>query len=239
MASRKSNLSWDGSDLGWFSADIIVKSWTHRSVRYSTLRAQNDTGIICILQKLKTPIPLIIEDCKSLFGLVTRGHHTITIGSTKYIMYRVPIDLVSGNPIDEVPISTLNRSHELRRNPEFLDMVRRTILVSNILHLSTNFETDIRIRVTDHGYVPVSYFSGETDLHRLKSRPLSLKLMAWLGEDYETVISETYNPDALELAEVLFGYRCELTKIVLRYGELFLWLIPFIIDRLAYYLILK
>jgi hypothetical protein len=231
-------LDWDGSDLGWYNTDLIVARWKVRSTEYFKLNALGGTVVICILRKLKNPIPIIIEEFKKLFGLVTRGHHLITIGSTRYVMYYVPVDS-SGLAIDEVPISELGSKHELRTHPSFLDMVRRVILVSDILHFSTNYESDIRVRHTSDGFVPVSYFCGDTDLHRERSRPLSHKLITWLGENYDDIIKDTYNPKDFELSLILDGYREELNRIVERYGLEYQWIVPFIIDKLAYYFTLS
>lgn len=235
-------LPWDGTDLGWYNPSIIIQSWVQEGLQYnkvliSTATTNCSEYITCSLHLLKTPIPLILERCKSLFGLLPREHHTITIGAIRYIMYKVILD-ESGQPVTEPSISDLPRWHQLRHSPEFLHMVRRTILISDILHLATNYLSQIRIRETPDGYLPVSYFNGDSDLHREKSRPLSHRLMLWLGEDYETLVRETYNPEDRELGEVIDSYRTELVKIVESYGVQWLWIIPFILDRLSYYLIL-
>lgn len=218
--------SWDGSNLGVYSEDSLI-------ARYKC--AQDliceyyfpSLGVITGMPKNSNRkcrfFPTLIEKIKNVFQLPGRGHHYIKIGNKEKILYQVQRN--ANEIVYEVPLSLLPNTHKLHDDLQFRNLVQETIVVMDVLCLSTCNQSSIRVRRGNDGICyPVAYNESKEKIsegHDTFTSVISKSVFSkWFDEDRD----ENYYKTGLRLKEKISGNLLEkLNEIIREYAPNYLW----------------
>lgn len=227
------SLFWDGSDLGKFDRSCILESTYGLGGTDNFFKLKLDKIVFwCILQKFREHFPLIVDECQEIFGLPKRKYHLITIEKLLYIAYKVPME--DNKPVWETPIKYIDKAD--LDEFDISEEMKRIIAVANILTCVRLSDINIRMRKADDGYILVNYYTGTSCLS--KNTPydyfcLSKKNNKWFkNHTIDEYVQSTFNPDGLNLIELMEYYRQKLKNCIYRVDMRYEWIIPYILDRL-------
>ena len=232
-------LKWDGSHLG---DGMIMSQWVANEVNYYSIAVIGGT-VYCKAKCSKDMLPCIIEDIKSVFGIVKRGIHRITIDNDEYIIYYVTISNF-GDILYESPLKHLDIKHELYQDMKFRRQIQKILVFCDILVLNNTEENYINndlqiINTNDTTLITQKSYNSRGYDYTILSRTMFFK---WFGEEVKIsdvakeMIYDKSDINEMTFTLILADIRNKIDNIIKRYDGQYIWYSYFIMDRLSRYL---
>jgi len=208
-------LKWDGSDIGAIDENIYdCKQFDNDHVL--TLWYQNSKGEFKLSQvkilKYKNEIPIIIDECKPLFGLKKVGKHKAILKDNPIILVRYQGDVSLSRYFKDMGI-TYKKAGE-----PFIHELRKIFIFRWFMCLVNNFENIIEVRTGTAMNHPISYKenSFNYDSTSFSTRIPKTIIKKWFNNDellVDTMITEFIKEKDISIL------RFEIQKIIMKFDK--------------------
>jgi len=233
---------WDGS---WLTG-TFVKQWEHDHKKFALIKITStpnvdikEKEIYGQYKKLDDSLAIIIDEIAPLFHIEKRGTHRITIGTIKYILYKV--ELLDNIIISETSLSSTLNTDPLRKDPDVLREIRKQIVFQDLISINRIGESHIILRLNPMDsdgtfkYIVLGSYTDKKDLNDKVSLTWS-NISASLRQKYfneqnsiDVVLKSMINKDEL------FELNYEIEQVIKRINREYLWFANFIINRIRRY----
>jgi hypothetical protein len=206
-------LDWNGSWLGTYTDSIVIKTVKAYpfSICYIYIEGLMETGTWVAKHQSKSAYPCIIDEIKTVFGMVKIGTHSITIKGKLYIIYNT-----MGPPM-------LLSNIQYSVTPEMKLQVQDTFVFRMIVGLNCNFESSICIV----GGVPTSY-RNRIDVNSDDGGAISnLMLNKWFTDSMRDSIKRMIAPSSRT-----WTARQRIQAVINRIDPQLIWIDNVIFDQM-------
>ena len=238
-----SSLPWDGSYLGRFEPECILREIESGKKRLVLLHI-GYRGYYCLLFRAvsasRAAFRCMIDEMKEIFGLRKWGTHRIHIGRTLYFARRVPVD-IWGFPCPEFRLLDVKVS-----SPLIVREIQRCFLFREILSLSCTNQANV-VLSQENDWVARSTGETTTTFQR-RTRDVSILsdgiIHTWFPNDEVEEIALTLlqrsrsslflrSRTERNLCSLIEDIRMELERTIIRLDREWIWYSAYILDRLV------
>lgn len=247
---------WDGSNLGTFEADIIKLTESFGSLRYAVLAISGYEQLV-ILTKYTNVLCCMFDEMKTLFGIIKTGTHVITIDKEKYIIYHAVTSLGQVSYDRDIgDVIVINKDscnincdgNDDIGNDDIIDGIRKLLAFRDLVGVSPNIESDIKIRKSSTHFVyPVSFhdrynYDFEKHVYNFNQRPLGERMVnKWfskmtVSETVCDMLKEKYGLDLSDhdrVTETLVHIKNEINQIIKRIAKNHEWVYNHVCSKLS------
>jgi hypothetical protein len=135
--------TWDGSDIGPIDKHIYscVKSEDDHILYIWTKNQKGEPKLIPVkILRYKNDIPIIIDECKFLFGIKKVGKHKATLKSIQILLIRYQGDISLKRYLSDTMLTPE------KTGKYFIEEIRKVFAFRWLLCLNNNFENTIEVR---------------------------------------------------------------------------------------------
>lgn len=208
-------LKWDGSDIGpideniydckQFENDHVLTLW------YQTPKGEFKLSQVKIL-KYKNEIPIIVDECKQLFGLKKVGKHKASLKDNLIILIRYQGDVSLITYFKNMSISYKNAGSP------FIHEMRKIFIFRWFMCLVNNFENIIEVRTGTAMNHPISY----------RENNFNYDSTSFCTRIPKTIIKKWFDNDELLVDSMITDFikdkdisilRFEIQKIIMKFDK--------------------
>lgn len=240
---------WDGSDLGMIHASSIIGSGVSQLGDTYWVLDIGGHRAVCIVKRLKTTFPLVVDELKPIFGLPKLGTHRIMVGHQAYLLIRAPpMDPRSNELTEDIPLDLIDEKTTLQGpsgtfrphdDTLFIHQVRELFAFRELLGVSSSYEKSIRVRVgsasTTEGArpYPISYIEATMVPHQEKRMTPETVMKRWFrGQSMDHVVAQLLDiTERGEISAKLANLRGRLEEVIRRVDAQSIWVSLYIIER--------
>jgi hypothetical protein len=215
MDKNPIKFTWDGSDLGSIDKHIYscVKSEDDHILYIWTKNQKGEPKLIPVkILKYKNEIPIIIDECKPLFGIKKVGKHKALLKSIPIILIRYQGDISLKRYLSDtmlVPEKT---------GKYFIEEIRKVFAFRWLLCLNNNFENTIEVRTGAGINYPISCRENTFNYDSTSSSTRIPKTIVYTWfENKDELVDSTIN--TLIKGKDLSVLRFEIQKIIKKYDK--------------------
>jgi len=237
-------MEWNGTFLGEFDKNIIICEKTIETIRYVELNI-DDKYFTCIIKQSKDLFPCIVDELKHISNLSLKiGTHSLKIGSKLYIIYRPGIK--DKFPVYEYTLADIENFSDvnmitniLLANPIFIQEIKKIFTFRELIGLTCNYDSSIRIRPYYNTYLPLSFREVSTDITKdiIKGLP-NTALRKWFREDDMAKMVKNllkiYDENTVNVK--MFELTNKINEVMERIDKNYIWMVGCIIERIRTYL---
>lgn len=147
------HLKWDGSNIGPID-DNIYQCRKSEDDHILTLWYMNDKEEIKLIDvkvlKYKNEVPIIVDECKPIFGLKKVGKHKATLKGEMVILVRYKGD------ISLKKFFTMTLMKPSKMGKPFIDEIRKLFVFRWFMCLNNNFDNTVEVRTGSGINFPIS-----------------------------------------------------------------------------------
>lgn len=239
MFNFTQSLPWDGSHLGKLEQSDILMNIPLGTLKYIKLCVKDTNGTTGYLHASyitsSNLLPIIIDECKYLFGVPKNGTHSIYIGKRLYILYYIKAE---DNEIKwDVSLSSLHKDHELRTDLKCNHEIRKILAFRYLFSLRINSESRVLVREHEGNFIFMS--SDEKKIDEVKNGIPGVNTMKkWFGVDYYNIndtLAEmvSYDPQNNDSLKIVRNICNSMEEIIRKYDYTHLSLAYFVSGRLT------
>lgn len=230
MAITLPKFTWDGSDIGPIDGCIYScqKSDHDHILHLWTKNPKGQPKLIPVkILKYKNEIPIIIDECKPLFGLKKVGKHKAMIKDIQVVIVRYQGD-----------ISLKRYLNDMLLTPEktgkyFIEEIRKVFVFRWLMCLNNNWENTIEVRTGSGINYPISCRENtfNYDASSLSTRIPKTIMNIWFdgSEDMIDIITQSFLKD-----KDLSVLRFEIQKIINKFDKQLISWNNSIFDKILY-----
>jgi hypothetical protein len=207
--------TWDGTDIGPIDKSIYscVKSEDDHILYIWTRNQKGEHKLIPVkILKYKNDIPIIIDECKPLFGIKKVGKHKATLKSFPVILIRYQGDISLKRYLSDT-MMTPDKTGKY-----FIEEIRKVFAFRWLLCLNNNFENTIEVRTGAGINYPISCRENtfNYDSSSVSTRIPKTIIHTWF-ENKEELLDKTIS--SLVKDKDLSVLRFEIQKIIKKFDK--------------------
>lgn len=244
-------LKWDGSYLGEWEKNAIIKKEKIRNQLFLLIRIskKSEIFIACRAIKTKDKFPCIVDEMKSIFNLKKIGTHSIKFGSSHYVIYKTHWNFnEDGNGIILPPLEPLKNiplNDPLRNELEV--EIKKIIIYRDLLGLRGNIEPSILVNKKN---LEIETINEHSSVAFIQSEPKSIITSGlakrWFYKDdmdyyIQTMITKGSGPSGNTMmnspVEISSRIRGEMNQLIQRIDPFFVSFVSFVLGRCLNHLI--
>lgn len=208
-------LNWDGSDIGAIDENIShYRKWEDDHIItlwYTNAKGEKRLANAKIL-RYKNEVPIIIDECKPLFGLKKIGKHKATLMAHKVILVKFQGDISLKKYLNDMLWTPKKTS------VYFKEEIRKVFAFRHIMCLNNNFSNTIEVRTGGGINYPIScrentfnYESGDP-----ATRIPKTVVKEWFN-DSEDLVEEVL--EKMVTGKDVSMLRIEIQKIIMKFDK--------------------
>jgi len=208
-------LNWDGSNIGAIDEhlfDVHKKDDDHILTIWSLNKKGGPKLCQVKILKYKNDVPLIIDECKPLFGIRKIGKHKATLKEHLIILIQYQEDIPIKRYLLEMGLSPE------KTGVHFIEEIRKLFVFRWFLCLNNNFENTVEVRTGSGMNYPISCRENtfNYDSCSAATRIPKTVIKTWFNDDEDLV--EDYISDFIRDKDISV-LRFSIQKIIMRFDK--------------------
>lgn len=246
MNEKKNPFLWDGSDLGNILDENIKAITEVDDVTYWKI-SLNEQEEICIVRRISTTCPCLIDELKLIFGLPKLGTHRVTYQNKLLLLIKATVNK-EGCIEKEITLDNFSLPHILNNNT-FISRVQELLVFRDLLGISKSYEKSIIIRwrydSSESAYrpYPVSFYEPGMKpfiKNRIIPKNISDKWFSKNDSDISSVTRRLLNVSKVEdIPDAIYNLRINIEKTIERVDRTLIFYVTFILDRISHHIMLS
>ena len=217
MKKRENPFKWDGTCLGEYNVVEKLQTFYYNNFEYWNVQI-NGWVTTCLIRRTKSYTPCLVDELKSIFGLIKLGTHYIINGGNYIILIKARLN-INGDSI--VHDTFLNQN--INVDEETINKIKKIYVFRDLLCLNKSFDSSIVIRTNDPNdpVYPVSLIDSSIKLEKYIDIGVSTYLpetvySRWIKEDSPSKILSNICKlkDSDKIQNRLYKLRMDITEIV-------------------------
>lgn len=238
METSKFNFKWNGTDITQLLRDVHLETYELNKINYWRASIDDDNVQWFEVRTANTILPVIIDELKPVFGLHKLGTHWIPKKGKIIMLIRAVTDQNGNVEQDEVLEKFQNSNEQLRKalhdNQLFRKQMQEVYTFRDLLGISKNSDSSIRIRFCNNQYLPISNYEPNMAPSKIKSCLSEKTIQYWFADvspvDCLKAITHIHNVD--DIAPCTHDIKEKISDVINRIDKSYIAHTNYIIERI-------